>query len=180
MHALELIDFKNLSETDLKKVLQLRNLESVRVNMVQQDIIDLDEHMAFCLSLKERTDKLCLCFKCDGHICGIINLSDIEHGQCDLGYYFVKKPFAGFTKACFLAMGGGAQKLGIRLFTIFVRQSNKKGLDFAKERLGAYLVKEDADYVYFTLELHEYLKIHEAWALDKINHVYTLTCNINI
>ena len=91
-----------------------------------------------------------------------------------------KKAICRLYKGLFFGYGGVAQKLGIRLFTIFVRQSNKKGLDFAKERLGAYYVKEDADYVYFTLELHEYLKTHEAWALDKINHVYTLTCNINI
>ena len=75
---IELVDFIDLSLEEKKMVLKWRNHESIRQWMFTQDIINLEDHLNYIESLKERRDRLYFLVKQNSNPIGVIDFTGID------------------------------------------------------------------------------------------------------
>lgn len=81
-------DFKLLNEKEMEFVWKMRNSESVRSKMYNQDLILLENHKKWIASLKTRKDCLYFLVYSDENIVGVINFTSIlPKESCEWGYY---------------------------------------------------------------------------------------------
>jgi UDP-4-amino-4,6-dideoxy-N-acetyl-beta-L-altrosamine N-acetyltransferase len=74
----EIINFINTNELEKNLILKWRNDENVRKWMVNNNIIPLDEHLNYIVSLKNKDDKLCFLIKENNEYLGIIEFDEIN------------------------------------------------------------------------------------------------------
>lgn len=100
-------NYVNLTLDDKTKVLEWRNDESIRKWMYDKDVIELDNHLSYVESLKNRTDRaywLVTDLKDDA--IGSVNVTDLDEvsDSGELGYYTrPDAPILGFAfvDACY-------------------------------------------------------------------------------
>lgn len=78
-----------ISEDDLDLVLKWRNLDSIRENMVNSQIISWQEHYNWFINLQKRNDREFFLFSIDGKKVGIVSFVDIDliNHKCRWGFY---------------------------------------------------------------------------------------------
>lgn len=84
-----LVNFIDLSQEEKKMILEWRNHERIRRWMFTQDIIELNDHLEYIESLKERKDRLYFLVKCNLKPIGVIDFTkiDLENGHSEFGVY---------------------------------------------------------------------------------------------
>lgn len=87
--GVDLINFVNLNEKDLKMILEWRNDIRVRRWMFNNNKISLNDHLNFIESLKKRSDRAQFLIKKKDKSLGTVNIYDIdsENKRCIGGYY---------------------------------------------------------------------------------------------
>lgn len=85
------INFCQLSTDVLLSILTWRNHPDIRKCMNNTDCISAEEHLAFCKSLHERTDKYYWLVKKGNVSIGILNIIDVDEDTrtCEPGFYLV-------------------------------------------------------------------------------------------
>lgn len=84
---IRLLNFTTLDDTEHKLILSWRNHPDVRVWMVNQDEISMNEHLCFIESLKMRGDKRYFLVQQDDEYIGVIDLTGITENSAELGIY---------------------------------------------------------------------------------------------
>ncbi len=86
------IVFKNfifLNDIEKKDILELRNKEYVRENMINSEPISLENHILFIESLKENKNKTYFAIFFDNQLIGSLNI--IKNEELIWGYILKKK-----------------------------------------------------------------------------------------
>lgn len=84
---MELINFINLTQFEKELILEWRNSDRVRFNMINSEVISLNNHIKFIESLKSREDKKYFLVKNSSEYIGVIYFTNIEIDSCELGLY---------------------------------------------------------------------------------------------
>ncbi len=87
--GVDLINFVNLDEKDLKMILEWRNDIRVRKWMFDNEIISLNDHLNFIESLKNKSDRAQFLIKKKEKKLGTVNIYNInlKNKRCVGGYY---------------------------------------------------------------------------------------------
>lgn len=145
------IVFKNfifLDDMEIKEILNLRNLDYVRKNMINDEVISLENHKSFIASLKNQNFKKYFALFEDDKIVGSLNF--VKNDNLTWGLYF-KDEVNPIIKACatFLFLD--------YIFSFFeddinsfVKKSNTNALSFNKN-FGFEVLKEDKKFFYLKL-----------------------------
>lgn len=83
------INFCKLSEPELITILNWRNHPDIRKCMNTTDCISPETHLAFCKSLRNRTDKYYWLIKKGDEPIGVLNIIDVDEttDTCEPGFY---------------------------------------------------------------------------------------------
>lgn len=84
---IRLLNFTTLDDAEHKLILSWRNHPDVRVWMLHQDEILMNEHLRFIESLKKRGDKRYFLVQQDDAYIGVIDLTGITENSAELGIY---------------------------------------------------------------------------------------------
>ena len=85
----ELINFINLSLDEKKMVLKWRNTPAIKKWMFNQNKIDLDNHLHYIESLKQKKDRLYFLLKSEHQAIGVIDFTNIDtkNNKAEFGIY---------------------------------------------------------------------------------------------
>lgn len=83
------VNFCLLSRDELLTILRWRNHPNIRKCMNNTKCISEEEHLAFCESLRNRTDKYYWLIKKNEEPIGVLNIIDVDEntGTCEPGFY---------------------------------------------------------------------------------------------
>lgn len=84
---IELLNFTQLDYDDKVMVLEWRNHESIRKWMFNQEEIELDNHLKYIDTLTTKKDKVYFLVKVKHEPIGVIDFTNIETNQADIGLY---------------------------------------------------------------------------------------------
>ncbi|OCL87491.1 hypothetical protein AAX26_00576 [Aliarcobacter thereius] len=143
--------FKNfiyLSVLEKKDILELRNKEYVRENMINNEPISLENHILFIESLKENKNKTYFAIFFDNQLIGSLNI--IKNEELTWGLYF-KEEANPIIKSCatYLFLDFIFSKFNENINS-FVKRKNIQALNFNKN-FGFEVFKEDEEYYYLKL-----------------------------
>ena len=150
-------DFISLNEKETKDILELRNKEYVRENMLNSEPIILENHLLFIESLKKNKNKTYFAIFFDNELIGSVNI--IKNEELAWGLYF-KEDANPIIKSCvtYLFLDFIFKKFNENINS-FVKIKNIQALNFNKN-FGFETFKEDENYYYFKLS-------KEAWEKRK-------------
>ena len=145
------IVFKNfifLNDIEKKDILELRNKEYVRENMINSEPISLENHILFIESLKENKNKTYFAIFFDNQLIGSLNI--IKNEELIWGLYF-KEEANPIIKSCvtYLFLDFIFFKFSEDVNS-FVKIKNIQALNFNKN-FGFEIFKEDEEYFYLKL-----------------------------
>ena len=145
------IVFKNfifLNDIEKKDILELRNKEYVRENMINSEPISLENHILFIESLKENKNKTYFAIFFDNQLIGSLNITKNE--ELIWGLYF-KEEANPIIKSCvtYLFLDFIFSKFSEDVNS-FVKIKNIQALNFNKN-FGFEIFKEDEEYFYLKL-----------------------------
>ena len=145
------IVFKNfifLNDIEKKDILELRNKEYVRENMINSEPISLENHILFIESLKENKNKTYFAIFFDNQLIGSLNI--IKNEELIWGLYF-KEDANPIIKSCvtYLFLDFIFKKFNEDINS-FVKIKNIQALNFNKN-FGFETFKEDENYYYLKL-----------------------------
>ncbi|HJE02881.1 hypothetical protein AAX29_01017 [Aliarcobacter thereius] len=143
--------FKNfifLNDIKKKDILELRNKEYVRENMINNEPISLENHILFIESLKENKNKTYFAIFFDNQLIGSLNI--IKNEELTWGLYF-KEEANPIIKSCatYLFLDFIFSKFNEDINS-FVKRKNIQALNFNKN-FGFEVFKEDEEYYYLKL-----------------------------
>ncbi|WP_148624168.1 hypothetical protein [Aliarcobacter cryaerophilus] len=145
------IVFKNfifLNYIEKKDILELRNKEYVRENMIYSEPISLGNHILFIESLKENKNKTYFAIFFDNQLIGSLNI--IKNEKLTWGLYF-KEEANPIIKSCvtYLFLDFIFSKFNEDINS-FVKRKNIQALNFNKN-FGFEIFKDDEEYCYLKL-----------------------------
>ena len=145
------IVFKNfifLNDIEKKDILELRNKEYVRENMIYSEPISLDNHLLFIESLKENKNKTYFAIFFDNQLIGSLNI--IKNEELIWGLYF-KEEANPIIKSCvtYIFLDFIFSKFNEDINS-FVKRKNIQALNFNKN-FGFEIFKDDEEYFYLKL-----------------------------
>ncbi len=128
-----------LEEKDLAMVLDWRNSDRVRSNMFNNQIIAMDEHLAWYSRLQQEMNAVCLILEWQCNPVGVMNFVDCdpEHHTCHWGFYLGSESLpGGMGKAIgYLGLEYAFEKIGVDCLIGEVLTFNKASIRF-HNRLG--------------------------------------------
>ncbi len=68
-----------LSKEEQLQVLDWRNSENVRANMLNQKIISKEDHLSYCEKLKKNNSTILYRVTVNGSPCGVVNFTDLDY-----------------------------------------------------------------------------------------------------
>ncbi len=141
-------NFISLNDIEKKNILELRNKEYVRENMVNSEPIILENHLLFIESLKESKNKTYFAIFFDNQLIGSLNI--IKNEELIWGLYF-KEEINPIIKSCvtYLFLDFIFSKFSEDINS-FVKRKNIQALNFNKN-FGFEIFKEDEEYYYLKL-----------------------------
>lgn len=145
------IVFKNfifLNDIEKKDILELRNKEYVRENMIYSEPISLENHILFIELLKENKNKTYFAIFFDNQLIGSLNI--IKNEELIWGLYF-KEDANPIIKSCvtYIFLDFIFSKFSEDINS-FVKRKNIQALNFNKN-FGFEVFKEDEEYYYLKL-----------------------------
>ncbi len=128
------IRFKNFSELDDSEsleVLKMRNHILIRKNMSHSSEIDINNHLEFVKSLKNKKDKgYWLLIDSNNNLIGVITFSVLKDDIAEIGNYvnpiFLNKGLGILLN--YYTQKIGFEKIGFSKLTAYVKKTNKEAL----------------------------------------------------
>jgi UDP-4-amino-4,6-dideoxy-N-acetyl-beta-L-altrosamine N-acetyltransferase len=167
MNDYQLID---LDSKNLKTIWEWRNSEHIRLNMMNDRIIEWEEHLAWYDRIQESSKNIYKMFVINESPIGLINFTDIdiENDKCNWGFYLGEEaPKGTGTLMCYLGLNYAFNELHIRKLCAEVLAFNHASLKihqklgFHKEGvLERHLLRSDNYIDVILLAL-----FHEHWIL---------------
>ena len=141
-------DFIYLNDNEKINILELRNQDFVRANMVNSEPISLKNHLSFIEDLKKYKNKRYFAISKEDEILGSLNF--IKRDEISWGLYF-KDEMSPVLKACitYIFLDYIFLKFDENINS-FVKKENKQALSFNKN-FGFEVFKEDDKYIYLKL-----------------------------
>lgn len=135
MNDYQLID---LDSKNLKTIWEWRNSEQIRLNMMNDRIIEWEEHLAWYKRIKESAKYIYKVFVINERPVGLIDFTDIDvdHGKCNWGFYLgIDTPKGTGTQMCYHGLKYAFNELCIRKICAEVLAFNHASLKI-HEKLG--------------------------------------------
>lgn len=136
------------------EILNLRNLESIRMWMTNPEIISEESHFNFVEKLKDNKDRLYFAIFDDGVLVGTYNLTRNEDGSWERGLF--ANPITqgkGETKRWELNLLSGLPLYGIEVVTAKVKLDNVRSIRY-HEKVGYKETFRDNEYIYYVLNIN--------------------------
>lgn len=130
----ELLNFTELPESDVRYVLKMRNHPEIKKWMYDQEDITETQHLSFIEALKTDLSKHYLLVKQSGMIIGSVNFTKIDQvdGAADLGLY--ANPFERISGAGRVldqaAISYSKNKLKLSVLNLEVFEENERAINF--------------------------------------------------
>lgn len=148
-----------LSEIQSEEILNIRNLDYIRKNMITDEIISLENHIKWINSLKTNFEKKYFAVLCENEILGSCSWVK-EKNEFTWGIFFKEEVSPIISSYCvylFLEYCFFDEKMDE--LTSLVKKENNQAFNFNKN-FGFKVYKEDEDYFYLKLE-------KESWENNK-------------
>ncbi len=148
-----IINYVDCNRAQQREILALRNLEEVRIWMVNPEIIQEEDHFKFVESLRENTDRRYFAIYRDGVLLGTYNLTNEGDGVWGRG--IIANPSSqgtGQTIRWERQILDGLNKYGIKAISAKVKQDNIRSIRY-HEKIGYIEQSRDGEYIYYLLKL---------------------------
>ena len=149
----DIINYTNCTREQHLEILKLRNLDDVRVWMVNPEAIPEKNHFRFVESLKGNPNRFYFAIYKDGLLVGTYNLSKEDEGVWERG--IIANPLTqgkGETIKWEKQILAKLSKQGIKAVTAKVKQDNLRSIRY-HEKLGYQEQSRDNEYIYYILRL---------------------------
>jgi len=149
----DVINYIDCTPDQQREILALRNLDSVRVWMVNPEIIPESNHFQFVESLRANTNRLYFAIYKGGLLMGTYNLTKIGEGLWERG--IIANPVAqgkGETELWERQILDQLSKYGIQNIAAKVKQDNLRSIRY-HEKLGYQEQSRDNEFIYYTLRI---------------------------
>lgn len=149
----KIINYVDCTLIQHKEILALRNLESIRMWMVNPDVISEEDHLRFVDNLKKNTDKIYLAIFKKECLIGTYNLTNEGHGIWERG--IIANPVChekGETEKWERQILSGLSEYDIKIVSAKVKLINQRSIKY-HEKLGYKEQSRDGEYIYYNLEL---------------------------
>ena len=145
-------EYSSLSKTQSQEILDIRNLDYIRKNMITNEIISLQNHLKWIESLKTNLEKKYFAVICENEVLGSCSWVKEEKNTFTWGIFFKDgvNPIISsccaylFLEDCFF--NDKIERLGS-----LVRKENSMAFSFNKN-FGFKIYKENEEYFYLELE----------------------------
>ncbi len=128
---------RKLKSSDLEMVLNWRNSDRIRANMYTDQIITLEEHLAWYDKIKDDSSRIYLICEYQNQPIGLVNFTNIDkkNNKCDWGFYLgeIDAPLGSGIMMEFLALEYAFEKLNIRKLCCEVLSFNNKVVKLHKK-----------------------------------------------
>lgn len=149
----DIINYVDCTRKQHLEILNLRNLDDVRMWMVNPEVIPEENHFQFVERLKENTDRLYFAIYRDDLLVGTYNLTKEKDGVWERGIIAnPKTKIKGETAKWEGQILANLPKKGIKAVTAKVKQDNPRSIKY-HEKLGYQEQTRDNEYIYYILRL---------------------------
>lgn len=129
----ELINFTKLDYDEKVRVLEWRNHDTIRKCMFTQEKITLNDHLRYIDSLISKRDRAYFLVKVDNEAIGVIDFTNIETNQADIGLY-AKPNLRGMgSKLMESIIDYGFNTLKVKTLISEVFEENKSAIKLYKQ-----------------------------------------------
>jgi UDP-4-amino-4,6-dideoxy-N-acetyl-beta-L-altrosamine N-acetyltransferase len=146
------IDFFNLNEEMKKLILEWRNSEIVKKEMINNNDILLEDHLKFIKSLINNKKKR-YCLVLLNEPIGVISFVDIKDNQTEIGIY--KNPDLdkkGIGTILMESIFNLAKDMGLKRLYLRVRRTNENAF-YLYKKFNFNQYNEDKEYIYMDKEI---------------------------
>lgn len=177
------VNFTKLDKTELLKILEMRNLDSIRQKMTNSEKISVDHHLSFCEKLKGNKTNLYMQVLLNDKFVGVMDLQNMDFVKqtYEPGCYFVCNDRPDFIVHASAAISYVCLKLKVYYPNIFIKKDNLQALMFNTMKLKNRIVREDDDYYFLTNDCTNIKKrsLEEIYSdLDKLKTIYEMEFDI--
>ena len=149
----EIINYVDCTHEQHLEILNLRNLDDVRVWMVHPEVISEENHFKFVESLRGNPDRLYFAIYRNGLLVGTYNLTKEDAGVWERG--IIANPNTkgkGETERWERQILADLPNHGVKAVTAKVKQDNPMSIRY-HEKLGYREQSRDNEYIYYILRL---------------------------
>ncbi len=149
-------NFINLNSFEKELILTWRNSDRVRLKMLNQDIIALEQHLKWIDNLKNKRETLYYLFLINDIPVGVFDYTEIVGGKCVCGSYIGNEDFIGYGILLnYLGFEYAFNNLGIKRIDISVLKTNKRVYKMHKTIFYALDIGESEDefFLYFDRDI---------------------------
>ena len=120
-----------MTEDEHRKLLEIRNLDYIRIGTNDGKIIELENHLSWVENLKSDTTKIFYAVYVDGELLGGINLFDMLDEVSHWGLFFRQaiNPFVT-SFVTYLLMERGFNQFGVERMNLEVNKQNSNAYKF--------------------------------------------------
>lgn len=129
MLEINFTNFKSLTNSEKELILSWRNSDRIRFKMLNNDIITLEQHLAWIDKLKEKDDSLYYLFKVNNIPVGSFSYTNIDNflKTCEPGSYIGNIDYKGYGILLnYLGFKHAFEELGFKDIDITVLKINKR------------------------------------------------------
>lgn len=153
-------DYIYLSLQEQKQLLEIRNLEYIRLQMKDDSMISLESHLGWIKNLASDTSSLYYVAIYNDKIVGGLSIVDVEHRtmQGNLGVFFTKQTSAFISSvSTYLVLDRIFNKFGIKQMSSEVKKTNSEAYKFNKS-FGFIENRENSndDFYYLSLDFDKW------------------------
>lgn len=149
----DIINYVDCTPKQQKEILTLRNLDEVRMWMVNSEVIAEEDHFRFVENLFGNENRLYFAIYKDGTLVGTYNLTKEKEGVWERG--IIANPTTqgkGQTTQWERQILNDLPKFGIRIVTAKVKLDNIRSIRYHK-KVGYKETRRDNEYIYFNKAL---------------------------
>lgn len=149
----DIVNYTDCTREQHVEILNLRNLDDVRVWMVNPEVISEETHFRFVESLKGNLNRLYFAVYRDGILVGTYNLTKEAEGIWERG--IIANPLTqgkGETIKWEKQILAGLLKQGVKAVMAKVKKDNPRSIRY-HEKIGYVEQSHDDEYIYYILQL---------------------------
>lgn len=149
----DIVNYTDCTREQHIEILNLRNLDDVRVWMVNPEVISEETHFRFVESLKGNLNRLYFAVYRDGILVGTYNLTKEAEGIWERG--IIANPLTqgkGETIKWEKQILAGLLKQGVKAVMAKVKKDNPRSIRY-HEKIGYVEQSHDDEYIYYILQL---------------------------
>lgn len=148
-------EYSSLSKNQSQEILDIRNLDYIRKNMITNEIISLQNHLKWIESLKTNLEKRYFAVICEDEVLGSCSWVK-EENAFTWGIFFKDGVNPIISSCCaYLFLEHCFFDEKIKELGSLVKKENNIALNFNKN-FGFKIYKEDEDYFYLKLEKEDW------------------------